>query len=201
VDDRLSAARLRAELGDNILIGREIIVRDQTTSTNDCVWQLAQEGAYEGLVVFAEHQTAGRGQRGNVWESAPHKDLSFSVLLQPKIGIGHSSRLTQWASEIIGATIESSCLCQVRIKAPNDIFVGERKVAGVLVEMRAQANAQHIAILGIGVNINQQLHDFSVGLRVRSGSLAMLGHKTVDRHEFAAELLRNLDRSYRQGAV
>ena len=74
-------------------------------------------------------------------------------------------------------------------------------MAGVLVEMRAQANAQHIAILGIGVNINQQLHDFSAGLRERAGSLAMLGHKTVDRHEFAAELLRNLDRSYRQGAV
>ncbi len=201
MDDRLSAVRLRAGLGDDVLIGCEIIVREQTTSTNDSVWQLAKGGAREGLVVFAEHQTAGRGQRGNIWESSAHKGLWFSVLLRPNIQIGDSPRLTRWATAMIGATIENCCSAKATIKPTNDVFVGERKVAGVLVEMRAQPNAPHVAIVGIGLNVNQQTHDFSEGLRARAGSLAMLRHGPVDRTEVAINLLGQLNRSYRAGAV
>ena len=74
----------RAGLG-HCTIGKEIIVLDETTSTNDVVLQMANEGAREGLVVFAERQTAGRGQRGNVWESSPGKGLLFSILLRPHV--------------------------------------------------------------------------------------------------------------------
>src|SRR6266550_8148887 len=100
--DRLSAAKLRAGLGHRT-IGREIIVLDETTSTNDVVLQMANGGAPEGLVVFAEHQTAGRGQRGNVWESAAGKGLWFSVLLRPQIPLTDSIQLTSWAA---------ACVCQ-----------------------------------------------------------------------------------------
>jgi BirA family biotin operon repressor/biotin-[acetyl-CoA-carboxylase] ligase len=196
VVDRLSAAQIRAGLGDHVLIGREIIVRENATSTNDSVWQLAKGGAPEGLVVFAEHQTAGRGQRGNVWESAAYKGLWFSILLWPNLPVAESPRLTQWVTRVIGATITSRCLRKATIKPPNDVFVAEWKVAGVLVEMRAQQNAPHFAIVGIGVNVNQQPHDFSPPVRERAGSLAMVLGGPVDRNELAATLLRNLDRSY-----
>ena len=83
VADRLSAQKLRADVGPG-RIGREIIVLEETTSTNDVVWQMAKDGAPEGIVVFAEQQSAGRGQRGNTWESAAGKGLWFSVLLRPK---------------------------------------------------------------------------------------------------------------------
>src|SRR5256885_2702372 len=76
--DRLSAAKLRGRLG-HCTIGREIIVLDETTSTNDVVLQMAHQRAREGLVVFAEHQTAGRGQRGKVWESSSGKGLLCSI--------------------------------------------------------------------------------------------------------------------------
>jgi BirA family biotin operon repressor/biotin-[acetyl-CoA-carboxylase] ligase len=198
--DRLNGPRIRDALGDRILIGREIIVREETTSTNDSVWQLAKDGAAEGLVVFAEHQTAGRGQRGNVWESAVYKGLWFSFLLRPNLPVGESPRLTQWFTRVIATTIEARCLRKTTIKPPNDVLVAERKVAGVLVEMRAQPNAPHVAIVGIGVNVNQQPRDFSPAVRDRAGSLAMVLRGPLDRNELAIALLRNLDRSYRSGA-
>ncbi len=201
MDDRLSAAQLRAGLGDDVIIGREIIVREQTTSTNDEVWQLAKGGAPEGLVVFAEYQTAGRGQRGNVWESAAHKGLWFSILLHPKIAVQDSSRLTQWAAGMISWTVEKISAQKASIKLPNDVYVGSRKIAGVLVEMRAQPRAPHIAIVGIGLNVNQQPHDFSEGLRDGAGSLAMLRQGLLNRTEVAIDLLGNLERTYRSGAV
>jgi BirA family biotin operon repressor/biotin-[acetyl-CoA-carboxylase] ligase len=193
--DRLDAARIRAALGDPVLIGREIIVREEVASTNDSVWQLAKGNASEGLVVFAEHQTAGRGQRGNVWESAAHKGLWFSILLRPNLPVAESARLTEWAAGVIAATISARCLRKAIVKRPNDVFVSQRKVAGVLVEMRAQLHAPHLAIVGIGINVSQRPDDFSPAVRERAGSLAMLLGGPWDRSELAIDLLQNLDRA------
>ncbi len=201
VVNRLDPARIRAALGGQNLIGREIVVCDETTSTNDFVWQLAKGGAPEGLVVFAEYQTAGRGQRGNFWESAAREGLWFSVFLRPNLPVRKSPRLTEWITRVIAMTIEARCSCKATIKPPNDVLVAERKVAGVLVEMRAQENAPHLAIVGIGVNVNQQPHDFSEAIRERAGSLAMLLHRSLDRNEFAIQLLRNLEQAYRLGGA
>ena len=77
---------MQATLGSAI-IGREIIVLEQTGSTNDAILEIATPDSKEGLVLFAEHQTAGRGQRGNRWESAAGKGLWFSILLRPSIEI------------------------------------------------------------------------------------------------------------------
>jgi BirA family biotin operon repressor/biotin-[acetyl-CoA-carboxylase] ligase len=193
----LSTEKLRAELGD-VVIGNEIVVLEQTTSTNDAVLRLATDGTAEGLVVFAEHQTAGRGQRGNVWESAAGKGLWFSILLRPKIDIDQSARLTKWAAETVAQTIEEELSLPAAIKLPNDVYVDGRKVAGVLVEMRAQKQQSHIAVAGIGVNVNHQADDFPPELRANAGSLAMAVGQPLDRHLLAVALLRNLDRSYRE---
>ena len=96
--DRFVADEMRAALGSAV-IGREIIVLDQTGSTNDAVLQIATPYSKEGLVLFAEHQTAGRGQRGNRWESAAAKGLWFSILLRPGIELNRSPQLTAWAAE------------------------------------------------------------------------------------------------------
>src|SRR5207244_13466732 len=91
--DRLIANELQAGLGTAV-IGREITVLEQTGSTNDAILRITTPNSEEGLVVFAEHQTAGRGQRGNRWESAAGKGLWFSILLRPRMGITNSPRLT-----------------------------------------------------------------------------------------------------------
>jgi BirA family biotin operon repressor/biotin-[acetyl-CoA-carboxylase] ligase len=195
--DRLSAAKLRAGLG-HCTIGREIIVLDETTSTNDVVLQMANEGAREGLVVFAERQTAGRGQRGNVWESSAGKGLLFSILLRPHVAVHDSTRLVDWAIKGIAWTIESACFCTATIKPPNDIYIDGRKVAGVLVEMRAQPGAPHFAVVGIGVNANQTLNQFPEELRERAISLAIVLGGPIERNTLAIALLRNLDQLYRK---
>jgi BirA family biotin operon repressor/biotin-[acetyl-CoA-carboxylase] ligase len=195
--DRSTAERLRAHLGGAV-VGREIIVLEQTGSTNDVILEIAPKNSREGLVLFAEYQTAGRGRRGNRWESAPGKGLWFSVLLRPNIDINDSSRLTAWAAEAISKTIQKEFCLKTIIKLPNDIQIAGRKVAGVLVEMRAQEKAPHLAVCGIGINVNQTLEDFPEELQGRAISLAMALGRQIDREKFAVALLRNLDRSYKR---
>jgi BirA family transcriptional regulator, biotin operon repressor / biotin---[acetyl-CoA-carboxylase] ligase len=192
---RLDPEALRRGLS-NCTIGREIVVLGETTSTNDALLTFVAPNTAEGLVIFAEYQTAGRGQHGNVWESASAKGLWLSILLRPNIHIKDSSRLTSWAAKIVAATIQDSTLLKATVKAPNDVYIHGRKVAGVLVEMRAQKNAPHLAIVGIGVNVNHAPEDFSKTLRTQAISLAMALDRQLDRNELAIALLRNLDRTY-----
>jgi BirA family biotin operon repressor/biotin-[acetyl-CoA-carboxylase] ligase len=192
----LVAEELQADLG-GVIIGRKIIVIEQTASTNDAILQIANANSDEGLVIFAEHQTAGRGQRGNRWESAARKGLWFSILLRPKIDLASSPRLTAWAAEAISGAIQNEFSLTPAIKLPNDVQIDGRKVAGVLTEMRAQEKAAHLAIVGIGVNVNQSLEDFPEELQDRAISLAMALGRQVDRQRFTIALLRELDRTYR----
>ena len=195
--DRLIADELKAQL-HCVVIGQQITVLEQTSSTNDAILQAATANPKEGFVLFAEHQTAGRGQRGNRWESAAGKGLWFSILLRPKIQINDSGRLTIWAIETISDVIRTELSLEPKIKLPNDIQLQGRKVAGVLVEMRAaQEKAPHLAIVGIGINVNQSMEDFPPELQSRAISLAMVLQGRVDRRKFAVAVLRNLDRTYR----
>lgn len=193
--ESLRREELRAALSDPH-IGNEIVIIEEATSTNDLAWAMAQQGKASGFVVFAERQSAGRGQRGNQWESAPHLGLWFSILLRPQIEPADSSRLTKWAAETVAQTIEEETGIGAQIKMPNDIHVEQRKVGGVLVEMRVEKSGTYAAIVGIGINVNHAAVDFSGALSETAGSLAIAAGKQIDRQLFAIALLRNLDRSY-----
>jgi BirA family transcriptional regulator, biotin operon repressor / biotin---[acetyl-CoA-carboxylase] ligase len=199
--DRLTADQLQAAL-PGAIIGQKSVVLEQTGSTNDAIWRVASTDGLpstrEGLVVFAEHQTDGRGQRGNRWESAAGKGLWFSILLRPEIQISDSGRLTIWAIEAVADAIRIEFGLEPTIKLPNDVQVNGHKVAGVLVEMRAQDKAPHLAVVGIGINVNQCSDDFPAEIQDRATSLAMALGRQVDRRNFAVALLRNLDLTYRE---
>jgi BirA family biotin operon repressor/biotin-[acetyl-CoA-carboxylase] ligase len=195
--DRLVSDRIQADLG-TMVIGQEIMVLEQTGSTNDAVLQIMERDSTEGLVLFAEHQTAGRGQRGNRWESAAGKGLWFSILLRPMIDVTSSPQLTIWATQAISEVVQTEFMIKPTIKLPNDVQIDGRKVAGVLVEMRAQEGAPHVAIVGIGINVNHGLQDFPEELQSRAISLAMALGRQIDRQKFVVALLRNLDWSYRE---
>ena len=192
--NRLIAGELSASLGKTV-IGRRIIVLESTRSTNDFLLQMLTPELPEGVVVFAECQTAGRGQRGHRWDSASHQGLWFSVLLRPRLHITQSARLTSWAAQAIAVTIRSETGLEASIKPPNDVYLAERKVAGVLVETKAGPGEEFAAIAGLGVNLNQAREDFPDELRERAGSLAMSLGRKIDRAAFAVALLRELDRT------
>ena len=180
--DRLMADDLRARLQTKV-IGREILVFEETTSTNDVVERLARSQPHEGLVVFAESQTKGRGRHARPWVSPYGKGLWFSVLLRPKFPL---SRVTVAASVAVARVAGT----EARIKWPNDVTLHGKKLAGILTETRQEA-----AILGVGLNVNCQASDFPVDLRQQ-----VIGLTDVDRPGLAAQLLTELDAVYAQAA-
>jgi len=171
---------LRARLETKV-IGREILVFEETTSTNDAIMRMTQ--AREGLVVFAESQTKGRGRHGRSWASARGKGLWFSVLLRPKFPL---PRLTVAASVAVARVAG----LDAKIKWPNDVTLDGRKLAGILTETR-----NDVAILGIGLNVNCCDEDFPIELRKVATGLSC-----TDRPEMAARLLIELDVVYAQAA-
>ena len=193
--DPLDAETLRAALSGQT-IGNRVVVLAETTSTNDVVAQLAPESA-EGLVAFAERQTAGRGQYGRRWDSAARKGLWLSALLRPGIAVADSGKLTDLLAQTIAKAVSDFAGLAPFIKPPNDIYVDNRKIAGVLVEMRVEANGSYCAIAGMGINVNHTAEDFPPELRPTAGSMAMSLGRAVDRHAFAVALLRELDARYR----
>jgi BirA family biotin operon repressor/biotin-[acetyl-CoA-carboxylase] ligase len=192
ISDRLIAEELRAALKGG-RIGNEIVVVEEADSTNDVAWEAAKRGAPEGFVVFAERQTAGRGQYGRRWESAPYLGLWMSILLRPVMTLRESPRLTSLLADLVAATITEETGCAATIKPPNDIYVAGRKVAGILVEGRTENNGSYVAVGGIGINVNQSNADFPDELRVTAGSLAMATGWKIDRTRLAIALMRKLE--------
>jgi BirA family biotin operon repressor/biotin-[acetyl-CoA-carboxylase] ligase len=191
-NDRLIANELSAALAGSRL-GNEIVVVEETESTNDLAWAAAERGAAEGFVVFAERQTKGRGQYGRRWESPSYLGLWFSILLRPALSLRESPKLTLQLAHNLAATIEHETGLVPSIKPPNDIYIGDRKVAGVLVEGRTASDGRYIAVAGIGLNVNQKPEDFPDELRKTAGSLAMATGRKMDRAKLAIALLQKME--------
>ena len=193
--DRLTADDIRAQLKSR-LVGSEILVFEETASTNDVVEHLAKSGAREGLVVFAESQTRGRGRRGRAWTSPRGKGLWFSVLLRPELPPTAAGRITVAASVAVARAIRQNCGVDARIKWPNDVTVNGKKLAGILTELRADADEILLAILGIGIDVNCKPEDFSSELASIATSLELQTGGAHDRVALAAQVLAELDKCY-----
>lgn len=125
-----------------------LLVRESAASTNDELRLLGEAGTADGLVLLAIEQTAGRGRRGTTWFSPPGESLAFSILLRPEEPKALWPRLALAAGLAVAEAVESFGLA-AGIKWPNDVWIGRRKVAGILVEA-----GQDFAIVGIGLNVN-----------------------------------------------
>lgn len=194
--DLLHADDLLAVLGPGHVIGRDIQVFQQTTSTNDVVDKLGRDGVREGVVVFAESQTKGRGRLGRNWVSPKGKGLWFSILLRPAMNPQSATQITVAAANAVARAIRQKTGLPAEIKWPNDILLRRKKVCGILTEMSAELDKIKYIILGIGVDVNFNESDFPADLRPLATSLKVeLGH-AVHRAELAAELLRELDADY-----
>jgi len=194
--DALHADDLLARLGKTKVVGRDIQVFEQTTSTNDLIEKLARDGVKEGAVVFAESQTKGRGRLGRKWMSPTHKGLWFSVLLRPTLHPQETTQLTVISATALRRAIKTITGLVADIKWPNDLLLGGRKVAGILTEMSAEVDRVRHVILGIGLDVNQDANEFAAELRAIATSLKIESGEETCRGELAAEILRELDFDY-----
>jgi len=194
--DVLHADDLASRLGKTKVIGRDIRVFRETTSTNDIVDKLARDGVKEGVVVFAESQTKGRGRLGRKWLSPAKKGLWFSILLRPNLRPPEMTRLIVASATALRRAIQSHTRLPFEIKWPNDILIRGKKVAGILTELSAELDRVKYVILGIGVDVNLNQSDFPSDLRKFATSLKAELGKAISRPELAVLILRELDRDY-----
>lgn len=196
VPDVLHADHLLSSLGRTRVIGRDIRVFQETTSTNDVVEKLARDGVREGVVVFAESQTKGRGRLGRKWVSPPRKGLWFSVLLRPHIRPMAVTQLTIAAATALYRAIHGQTGVAAEIKWPNDILVRGKKTAGILTELSAELDEVKHVILGIGVDVNLSAGELPAELRKLATSLKIESGAHQDRAALAVRILQELDHDY-----
>jgi len=194
--DALHADDLLARLGKTKVIGRDIRVFEETTSTNDVIEKLARDGVKEGVVVFAESQTKGRGRLGRKWMSPTHKGLWFSILLRPELTPQETTQLTVASATALRRAIKNIAGISAEIKWPNDLLIDGKKVVGILTEMSAEVDRVRHVILGIGVDVNQDAAEFPPELRKIATSLKAESGEEICRAELATEILRQLDFDY-----
>jgi BirA family biotin operon repressor/biotin-[acetyl-CoA-carboxylase] ligase len=194
--DALHADDLLARLGRTRVVGRDIRVFQETTSTNDVAEKLARDGVKEGIAVFAESQTRGRGRLGRKWISPARRGLWFSVLLRPDLRPQETTQLTVASANALARAVQSETGLKPEIKWPNDLLIRGRKVAGILTELSAELDHVKYVILGIGVDVNLNASEFPADLRKTATSLKIEVGRAVSRPELAVGILRELDRDY-----
>jgi BirA family transcriptional regulator, biotin operon repressor / biotin---[acetyl-CoA-carboxylase] ligase len=176
-------------------IGRTLIARAEVDSTNDVAWQALAEGAPDGLAVVADAQHRGRGREGRPWHTAPGKGLALSILLHRGCEAG-ALAVTPLASGLALARACDRLGVPARLKWPNDLLLGARKVAGILAESRGALESRAV-VVGVGVNVAQAPSDFppelgDKGVALAATSLAIEGF-TVTREAIAAEFANALE--------
>ncbi len=136
---------------------KNIIVLNEVDSTNNYAKQLIADKAEGGTVVLAYCQKKGKGQQGNFWESESNKNLTFSLILYPNwLGAGKQFSISKIVSLALVKVLKNK-VENVSIKWPNDIYVNDKKIAGILIENTIKGAAIDSTIIGVGLNVNQEI--------------------------------------------
>lgn len=165
---------------------------DSVGSTNDIAIKMARDGAPEGTVIVADQQTSGRGRRGRVWLNEPGMSVQESIILRPPVGVSELPQVGFVAAVGCADFLAEQGL-EARLKWPNDVLVGNKKIAGILVEI-ALSDKVSAAVVGIGVNVNHL--SFSPELEDIATSIAMLTGKTNCARTLAESLGHHVLRAY-----
>ncbi|MBI2472103.1 MAG: biotin--[acetyl-CoA-carboxylase] ligase [Planctomycetes bacterium] len=193
--NRLIAEEITRELKTKI-IGSNVIILEQATSTMDTAKKLAHTSFKNGAVIFAEEQTKGRGRSGHSWSCTKYKGLLFTLLLKHSMQPDHLCLLTGTMAVSITETIRETLQLAAEIKWPNDILIGGKKVGGVLVEFEKGIKKQSTFLIGIGINVNFTEDDFPGQTRLPVTSLAIENKAPINRISLAKALLQDIDKWY-----
>lgn len=172
--------------------------RETVDSTNTLIREAAQAGAAEGLVITAEEQIAGRGRRGRSWDSPAGSNLYFSVLLRPDVDCAKAHMLTLPMALAVAESVRSLGQ-EARIKWPNDVVTGAKKICGILTELYFDMEQEkrghgYYVVVGTGINVNQA--HFAEEISERATSLFLEMGQEADRERLLAEVLERFLRYY-----
>jgi len=180
---------------NTLFTGQQLVFVPECHSTNSLASELATKNILsEGSVIITSNQTAGRGQRGNTWEAAAGMNLTFSILVKPTfLFVKNQFYLTIITSLAVIDFLKDQSVAEVKIKWPNDILVGKKKIAGILIENSLQQETIQQSIVGIGLNINQNNFAFSTAT-----SLAIVKNQDFDLNQSLNSLMKNFEKRYLQ---
>ncbi|HTX61711.1 MAG TPA: biotin--[acetyl-CoA-carboxylase] ligase [Methanobacterium sp.] len=166
-------------------LGRNIHFFKEVDSTNDVARELADEGAEEGSIIVAESQRSGKGRRGKKWIS-PSGGVWMTIILRPDVEPSKAPQLTLVTGVAVAETLDQECGLNIGIKWPNDILIGDKKVSGILTEVKTKNGKVDYVLVGIGIDLNMDVSIFPPELRGGATSL-----KTeLDREIRGAELVQ-----------
>ena len=175
------------------LTDKQNIVLNEVDSTNNYAKQLIAKKAQHGTVVLAHYQNAGRGQKGNFWESARNKNLLTSLIICPHfLDAGQQFLISKIVSLALIETL-SKHTKNVQIKWPNDIYVGDEKIAGILIENTIKGSTLDYSVIGVGLNINQETFESEAPNPI---SLKQLTGKQFDIQQILNEYLTSFGEWY-----
>ncbi len=196
--DILSPAEVCPGLATQVLGRQDYIYCREIDSTNNRARLLASQGYPEGTVVVAEMQTAGRGRRGRDWYSPAQQGIYVSIILRPELPLKEISRVSLVTAVAVAQTLESELGLNPRIKWPNDVLVDNKKIAGILSEAVTDMDGVEYIVVGIGLNINNDIQAFPPDLRTAPTSARALNHRANSRVKILQGLLRHLEYYYQQ---
>lgn len=189
--DRLLPSELTSDLSTKF-IGRKIYYFDHLSSTMDIATQLGLKNASEGTIVVAEAQTKGRGRLGRSWLSPKYKGIYFSLILRPKTLLNITPVITLLSAVSICEAIKEVTGLDSQIKWPNDIFINNKKLAGILTEFSGTTDEASFVIIGIGLNVNND----KKSLLQNATSLKEQRKEPISRLDLLRSLLAIMEKNY-----
>ncbi len=182
-----------AERLDGLATAGTLTTFSSVASTNEAARTAARQGAAHGAAFVADAQTRGRGRGDHRWHSPPGENIYLSVVLRPAASSAAMAALTL-AVGVGVAEVADAWLVKPRamIKWPNDIYIDDRKVAGILVEATLQGDRAPVIVVGVGLNVLTE--NFPDALHARATSLTLAGGERLDRDHIAAELIASIRR-------
>lgn len=193
--DILTRGRIAAGL-ETVFLAKQIFCFDTLDSTNEEAKRQAARGAANGSLFLAEEQTGGKGRLGRAWSSPAGSGLWFSILLRPGFLPEQTASLTLLVGLAVCRAIRRETGCEARIKWPNDVVIGSRKICGILTEMAAEMDRVDYVVAGIGVNVN--VASFPEALKAKATSLLLEQGFPADRATLLQSILRELEHCLEQ---
>lgn len=177
-------------------LGKKVIHKQSTPSTQLIAHQAAQEEAGHGTIVIADEQTNGKGRMNRNWHSAKGEGIWMSIVLRPQILPYLAPQLTLLTATVLADVFDSYANMKPLIKWPNDILSGNRKTAGILTEMQAEQDQIQYVVIGMGINVNQTKQDLPGDIKNKATSIKIETGKTWPIKEFIQEILIIFEKAY-----